>query len=480
LEKRFSGWYDMNKPESHTFFIPSLFILAILLSACAGPAAGEATPTPLPTPIVPQKPVYTVQRGTVIKTLEAQGRITPVQQAELFFRTDGLVQEVAVARGDAVKAGQVLARLGDPERFMAEVAAAQLSVEQASIELEALQRNAPLRAAEARLALVEAEQALQQALNQRAGLADGRTSDELTIEKARADYLTAEKALRKAQEAYEKVANRSETDPERVMALDALLDARQRRDQTQALLNWYTRSPAEAEMNQVDAEIALAEARYQLARETCEQLKAGTDPKELRLAQARLANAEAQLNLAQKSLEAVELRAPFDGQVLSIGIAPGTQVTGFQKVLTVAEPTRLELTFIPQAGALQELSGGQQVLIRLHRRPDEELKGSIMALPDFSEESSLNAVDPAVHVALEDADIELTLGELAAVTVELAQRENVLWIPPAGLRTFQGLDFAIIQDGELQRRVDVRLGLRSPERVEILDGLEEGQLVVGP
>jgi hypothetical protein len=56
----------------------------------------------------------------------------------------------------------------------------------------------------------------------------------------------------------------------------------------------------------------------------------------------------------------------------------------------------------------------------------------------------------------------------------------VLWIPAGGLRTFQGLDFAIIQDGELQRRVDVRLGVRSPERVEILEGLKEGQLVVGP
>jgi HlyD family secretion protein len=470
----------MKKSAPNSNLVLWLFLLALMLSACAGPAAGEATPTPLPTPIVPQKPTYTVQRGTVIKTLQAQGRITPVRQAELFFRTDGLVQEVAVGRGEQVKAGHVLARLGDPERFMAEVAAAQLSVEQARIELETLQRNAPLRAAEAQLALVEAEQALQQALNERAGLADGRTSDELTVEKARADYLTAEKALRKAQDAYEKVANRSETDPERVLALDALLDARQRRDQTQALLNWYTRSPVEAEINLVDAEIALAEARYQLASETWQRLKDGADAQELRLAEARLANAEAQLSLAQKSLEAVELRAPFDGQVLSLGIAPGTQVTGFQKVLTLAEPTALEITFIPEPGALQELSTGQEVVIHLLRRPDDELKGNIIALPNFSEESSVSAVDPAVHVALENPTIELSLSELATVTVELAQRENVLWIPPAGLRTFQGLDFAIIQDGELQRRVDVRLGLRSPDRVEILDGLGEGQVVIGP
>jgi multidrug efflux pump subunit AcrA (membrane-fusion protein) len=72
------------------------------------------------------------------------------------------------------------------------------------------------------------------------------------------------------------------------------------------------------------------------------------------------------------------------------------------------------------------------------------------------------------------------LGEIATVIIELEKREDVLWLPLAALRTFQGRDFVLIQDGEIQRRVDVQLGLKSQDRVEILDGLSEGQVVIGP
>jgi multidrug efflux pump subunit AcrA (membrane-fusion protein) len=58
-------------------------------------------------------------------------------------------------------------------------------------------------------------------------------------------------------------------------------------------------------------------------------------------------------------------------------------------------------------------------------------------------------------------------------------RQDVLWLPPQALRTFQGRDFVFIDDNGLQRRVDVRLGLRSDDRVEILSGLLENQVVIG-
>jgi hypothetical protein len=74
----------------------------------------------------------------------------------------------------------------------------------------------------------------------------------------------------------------------------------------------------------------------------------------------------------------------------------------------------------------------------------------------------------------------LELGELATVIILLEQKEDVLWLPPAAIRSFQGRDFVVIREGDVQQRVDVRLGLESEERVEILEGVEEGQIVVGP
>ena len=80
------------------------------------------TPTPLPTPIVPEKPQYTVQRGTVVNALTFNGRVSPVNEAQLAFETTGTVNSVEVSQGDDVAAGTVLATLdlSEPEKAIRE------------------------------------------------------------------------------------------------------------------------------------------------------------------------------------------------------------------------------------------------------------------------------------------------------------------------------------------------------------------------
>ena len=63
-------------------------IFLCALTGCAT-GGGNATPTPVPTPIVAQKPTYTVERGTVSRVLELRGRVVAVKQQDIFFRTDG-------------------------------------------------------------------------------------------------------------------------------------------------------------------------------------------------------------------------------------------------------------------------------------------------------------------------------------------------------------------------------------------------------
>jgi multidrug efflux pump subunit AcrA (membrane-fusion protein) len=63
--------------------------------------------------------------------------------------------------------------------------------------------------------------------------------------------------------------------------------------------------------------------------------------------------------------------------------------------------------------------------------------------------------------------------------VTLQRKDNVLWLPPQAIRTFQGRQFVVVDEGNRQRRVDVKLGIQGPDRIEIVDGLKEGQKVVG-
>ncbi|HRW06689.1 MAG TPA: hypothetical protein P5121_16410, partial [Caldilineaceae bacterium] len=61
----------------------------------------------------------------------------------------------------------------------------------------------------------------------------------------------------------------------------------------------------------------------------------------------------------------------------------------------------------------------------------------------------------------------------------LERKDNILWVPPQAVRVFDGRRFAVVLDGEARRRVDVKVGIETPDRLEIEEGLEEGQVVEG-
>jgi multidrug efflux pump subunit AcrA (membrane-fusion protein) len=119
-------------------------------------AADEAaTPTPIPTPVVPVKPTYKVQRGEIVDELTFSGRISPVVEEELFFRASGRVRAVFAKRNEMVKKDQVIAEL-EIDALERELNSSQLTLERAEVVLASAQRDFDTRV---RLAQIELEKA---------------------------------------------------------------------------------------------------------------------------------------------------------------------------------------------------------------------------------------------------------------------------------------------------------------------------------
>ena len=89
-------------------------------------------------------------------------------------------------------------------------------------------------------------------------------------------------------------------------------------------------------------------------------------------------------------------------------------------------------------------------------------------------------IDNSTRISLEADAGGLKLGDLVRVTIVLEGKDDVLWLPLDAIRTLQDREFVTVQESGRQRRVDVQLGIEGPDRVEILKGLEEGQVVVAP
>lgn len=446
---------------------PILFL--ILLTACGG-GGPQSTPTPFPTPVVPEKPIYTVERGAVAKTLEFRGRVSPVTEQELFFQTDGYVRAVHVAQNDVVKTGDLLAELeiSDLENQLAQ---AEVTLQTAELRLSQAEQENTDALAEARIALEKTKLLLAQ--NQAQDVTADVTIAQVSLDQAEVAVADAEQEY---QESLERQAAWGEWgEPQaKVDAYARALD--QARDNLTTAQARYNQAVAGRDNHSFTVQLQAKEV--ELAELRIEKLARGVDP----LLAQDVEKARLDVQRLQGLIEDARLVAPFEGRVLSLSIHEGSLATAFKSVLVLGDPGALEITADLGASELSQMSVDQAATIRLLNRPEQDWSGYVRQLPYpyGGGAGGQDNDDTATRITLDDPDVTLELGELATVIILLEQKEDVLWLPPAAIRSFQGRDFVVIREGDVQQRVDVRLGLESEERVEILEGVEGGQIVVGP
>jgi HlyD family secretion protein len=113
------------------------------------PATATPVPTAIPTPTRPALTTYTVQRGTIERSVELQGRVAAVGERELSFAVDGVVKAVYVTPDTEIARGQVLAELeaGELEDRLAQ-AKRQYTLAQQQLDRALGEMRFPLRRAE--------------------------------------------------------------------------------------------------------------------------------------------------------------------------------------------------------------------------------------------------------------------------------------------------------------------------------------------
>jgi len=451
----------MIRRRSRTLVLPVVLIAIIVgLGACATGSGGggdaEATPTPIPTSVVPNNPTYVVQRGDVIRLLQFSGRVAPVLEEELFFKVGGYVDEVYIGRNDDVVEGDLLAEL--------EVTDLKNQIIQKEAELQSVQMDIQRRMTQAENAVRAAELRLAKL---KAGVSD------TSLIGARVNLERALERLADAQDEYNK-------------SLDRDWEKEEVRDR-------YAEGVRDAEWN-----LEIAEAQYADALKAQERNGYDIELSQMDLDQAVMGLAEIETGLditrtvlslqrLQDQLNDARLVAPFDGTILQTSIVEGRQVQGYNTMMVLADPSELEISADLQDSEMGELEEGMGISAEFVNRPGEEYAGTIRRLPyPYSGGTLSDTVDDddkSTRIELEGVDPVdkgWRIGDRLRITTELERSEATLWLPPQAVRTFEGRSFVVVQDGSAQRRVDVRIGIRSDERLEILDGLEEGQTVIAP
>ena len=451
------------------YLLAWLLVLGAIVG-CAPQAQEEATPTPIPTSVVPDKPTYVVQRGTVENLEQFTARVSPLKEESLYFKKSGYVKVVYVDRGDWVEEGDVLAEL-ELEDLLNQLSLAQVDLESAQKRYAVAEEEHERRLYSAQVALEAANLRLDRARAQ-APITDF-TSLRLAVEQA-------SEALDEAKIAYKEALDRP-WEAQRIR--DSLLKniTRAERTLTDAQAR-YQKALLEAQRAQQvhELDLELQEIEVHRAEQEVEWLQRGIDPSLIQT----LDSAQLRLRRLEDQIATGQLIASFSGEVSTLNVVPGRAVEAHKPVAVIADPAEWNITASLTSSQLGLLQEGQSVEVTMSNRPGEIFEAILAQLPyPYGTGGGVAKVqdqDERVHISLlEPEKPELKVGDLVRVTVLIERSEDILYLPPAAIRTFEGRKFVMVKAGDRLQKVDVKLGIVGQDRVEILDGLEEGQVIEG-
>jgi HlyD family secretion protein len=439
----------------------------------------------------------------------------------------GVLAEWNVRPGQWVREGDVLARLGNLEQLEVEVKQARIALAEAQhaldnlytsaqledalalLDVEAAQRaledlNSPeLREAQALEASAEAEKAVENA--ERIYQLTQSTASQADIDAAFAQVVLAEDNLSKAEERYKPFADKPEDNLTRANLLAKLSASRQAYEQAVRSYNAMTGTANKTEQSVAAAELATAQANLAEAHREWERIQAGPTPGEIGLAEAELAAAQARydslidgidpdkltqtennlslalttLTIAEERLAGAELRAPFDGIILDVQVLQGESVMAGQSLILLADPSALEVRVTVIEEDLPLVEVGQTAELYFDAQPDATTFGQVLRIVP---KRVVGEDRPLYHVflSINEPVAKVVSGMTVDTAIIVAEVNNILRLPRSVVRA--GSDdtaqINVWSGGEIIEMF-IKIGLRGDVFVEILEGLQEGDEVVG-
>lgn len=190
--------------------------------------------------------------------------------------------------------------------------------------------------------------------------------------------------------------------------------------------------------------------------------------------QSDLASAKQAESEAQTALGYSEIVSPIDGRVVDRSAEPGSIAGPGKPLLSLYNPLSLLVEANVREGLAVQLNLGQQVEIKL-----EALNKVVNA--QISE--MVPAADPNARSFIVKADVKFDVsllpGMFARMNIDTG-KELQLQIPQSYLYSFGQLNMVwVVEDKQLVRRY-IRLGEPQGEMIEVISGLQAGDIIALP
>ena len=418
-------------------------------------------------------------RGDIEENVSTSGKVVSEEKAVLFAPVGGRLNEVNVAAGDAVKAGDVLMTY-DMEQMEERLQEATLQQTKSnasynSTMTENSKSQAKLNEANTNLAVL-----------------DQQLTDYKAYLKELQDKL-AKSQRQLSEESYElsrKSANLSKELQDSATSADRAKEINKELQDISAsqARNSYVQSIAGSSDYVVNMQNEIASVQEHI--EECETYKAKMQAQkdagegsilngyqsqgyaaDRDLAQLTYKEAEEQYYSAKKGIV-----ADFDGIVTECTGVSGASVAEGAQLITLESSQNVKVSFDASKSDVAKLAIGQKVDITIS---GNKYEGEISKINRMATLNASNTPMVGVEVHLTNPDDKIILGLDAKLTVHTNSAQDTLLIPVEAINADKNGDFLYVMENGMVVKRAITCGISSDEYTEVLDGItEEDQIIV--
>src|SRR5690242_9136935 len=197
---------------------------------------------------------------------------------------------------------------------------------------------------------------------------------------------------------------------------------------------------------------------------------------ELAKVEANLNEAQAAYSAAQELLRNLNVRAPFAGTVYQLPVRTTAYVNGGDVLVQLANLQKVQVRAFVDEPEIGRLAVGQKVEISWDAIPGRIWEGTLTRVPVSVTSVGTRTVGETT-TEIDNFDRKLLPNVNVNVTIVTARHNNVLTVSREAVHDLNGKRYVYRIEGDKLRAQEVRIGISSLTRIEITQGLNEGEQI---
>jgi RND family efflux transporter MFP subunit len=233
------------------------------------------------------------------------------------------------------------------------------------------------------------------------------------------------------------------------------------------------------DLESAQLDLTTAEDELRLEEQTVALRAHSLNPNDRALAAARTAQAQQHLATLDAQLSYATIRSPITGIVTDQFQYEGEFASAGGKLVTIADTSTVIVKAPFSDTAVAEVKTGDTVTVVPTDTSAEEMHGQVTLLSRSSDATNRTV---EVWVTLGNSDGKLRANGAAQVTIASNSKNDAIVVPASAitLETSNADEgtVMVVDDQNVAHETKVTIGIRTPDKVEIVDGLKGGETVV--